>query len=945
MHNLHLEFAYPWAPWLFLLLIPVFLLTLIPYFRLDKRYRRTRNRVTSIILHILVMVFTTCVLTGLTFVYEVNNLENELILLVDVSDTEEQSAELRDKYVEMVLEESRYDAFRVGVVTFGFTQVNAVPFTYDVEKAFEQYLIADLPDTSATDIAAALRYAGALFENPEASKIVLITDGKETDESATAVINSIAAQGTRVDVINVASDYAGDTVQVLGVTFPDYHINPNEECPIEVTIKSRSVTEASVIELYDNGELDPDSGSREVSLIAGRQTVIFRPVFETKGLHKIEIKVQQTGDTLEKNNNFYTYYYLDVYTRVLIIEQEAGESEALAELLEQDGFDYEVDILNLKTAEELPGTVDFFREYDQVILNNIANEDIEPIGLDLLLNSFVHDYGGGLFTVGGSDSTGKAHAYNRLDMLNTVYQQMLPVEVINYTPPVGVVIIIDISGSMGSADEVGSAVYWAKEGAIACLSALTPRDYIGVMTLGSTYGAELPMTPYTSTYESYIRTTIRNINGTGGTVYSDSIKRAGQMLSRGSLPNVDRRHIIIVSDGMPGEKPEVYLQATKDNYDLNGITLSFVGIDVAAGSTVEENMLELVETGHGRYHNVSSGNLSKLTNEMHDDLNADAIKEMVDEPFHPQVNNTLSPTLRGVWYGSVENDEDGFINRAFNARLGGFYGVKARKGADVILMGNNEVPLYAQWKYGEGMVGCFMSDLNGTWSSEFLADPDAQRFIFNVVANLMPTEAIRPNEISVTLREENYINQLSIFTTLEQGQTLRGQLIDTATDLGISMNEITDLSALQNPGYYVTLAMSSANDYSRCNFVVKASGTYRILIEKLNADGTVVATYETFKNFSYSLEYSQELEETDCTKLMNQLAGRGNGNVIDNSEQLGLIFENFVTDLRRVFDPRWIFMGLAMGIFLLDIIVRKFKFKWPHEIIREHMEKKSDKRD
>ena len=34
-------------------------------------------------------------------------------------------------------------------------------------------------------------------------------------------------------------------------------------------------------------------------------------------------------------------------------------------------------------------------------------------------------------------------------------------------------------------------------------------------------------------------------------------------------------------------------------------------------------------------------------------------------------------------------------------------------------------------------------------------------------------------------------------------------------------------------------------------------------------------------------------------------------------------------------------MILAIVFFLADIAVRKFKFKWPHELIREYKEKKN----
>ena len=55
------------------------------------------------------------------------------------------------------------------------------------------------------------------------------------------------------------------------------------------------------------------------------------------------------------------------------------------------------------------------------------------------------------------------------------------------------------------------------------------------------------------------------------------------------------------------------------------------------------------------------------------------------------------------------------------------------------------------------------------------------------------------------------------------------------------------------------------------------------------------------------------------------------------------IFEGFITDIDKVYDPRFVMMIVAIVLFLLDIAVRKFKFKWPHEIIRAYREKKNSK--
>ncbi len=951
MRNFHLAFAYPWAPWLFLLLIPAAALTLIPYFLLNKKYRKTRNRITSMVLHLMIMLLAICVLTGVTFVYEVGNPDNELLLLVDVSETEETVAERRDNVVDDIIRDSAYDGFKVGIVTFGFSQVYAVPFTYDIDSIYDQYEGAELPDTSATDIAAALRYARTLFSNPETSKIVLITDGKETDEQAISVIGSIATQGTRVDAVYLSSAFEEDRVQVTDVQFPDYHLETGDVCEIGVTLQSKENTDATLVEFYDNGTLN-DELTQTVPLYPGSQTVVFNTVFETDGLHEIRIKVTESQDGMQSNNEYYAYYYLQRFNHVLIIEHESGQSEELVSLLEDEEADYVTTVLNLTEAEEYPTTVEELRQYDQIILNNIANADLralpvpsdrDPGDADWFvknLYSYVYDYGGGLFTVGGSDASGEAHSYNRVDMYNSLYQQMLPVQAIEYTPPVGVMVVIDISGSMTEEGGSGlSKLYWAKQGAIACLDALTERDYIGVMTLDSVYGDVLPLTPRTR--ESYIRETILAIDGTGGTVYSDAIRRAGQKLT--SLKGVDRRHIIVVSDGAPSASDEeLYLQETKNNYENEGITLSFVGIGVTEGSQQAEKMVELVETGHGKIHYVDNSNLPKLLDEMRDDLNAPDVKEVNDEPFNPQIADVRSPLLSGVEYGEVKDEEGTVLNRALDVKLYGFYGVKARTNVDLVLMGNYEVPIYAQWKFGRGMVGSFMSDLNGRWSSDFLRDENARKFLYNAVSNLMPIENIRPNEITVDLSGENYINQVNVYTSLEEGQTLRAQLTDTESGTSYSLNEVTVYEGAE-PDIYVTLALDANNRYSRCSFVLKRQGTYCITIEKCDADGNVLATCEVYKSFSYSLEYDQNLESTDTAETLRTLSGRANGVMIEDEDGLWQIFENFVTSITRTFDPRWLFMGLAMVLFLLDIAARKFKFKWPHELIRDYKEKRAEK--
>ena len=82
MTNFSIDFT---NPWLLFLLIPAVFIVLFPYFRMAKRYRRTRNRIVSMVLCITVMVLGISVLSGLHFDYDVVNNNNEVILLIDAS--------------------------------------------------------------------------------------------------------------------------------------------------------------------------------------------------------------------------------------------------------------------------------------------------------------------------------------------------------------------------------------------------------------------------------------------------------------------------------------------------------------------------------------------------------------------------------------------------------------------------------------------------------------------------------------------------------------------------------------------------------------------------------------------------------------------------------------------------------------------------------------------
>ena len=903
MTNFSIQFTYPWF---LLLLIPALFFSLFPYFRMAKKYRRTRNHIISVVLHTTAMVLCIFVFSGMHFDYQTINSNNEVFLLVDVSYSGRETQEKKNEFVQSVLDSGNSE-YKVGIITFGYGQTYAAELSTNAEKTYESYedsLRDNKPDDSATDIAAAVSFARTHIKHPKTAKLVILSDGIETDGEALAAIKAAAADGIRVDTVSFTDEKEIPDAQIVGAVMPDYNVSAKSEVKLGVTVPS-SVAQTAQITLRDN---DGEEETTEVSLEPGVQTFEIAHTFAEQGLHRLSFDLSfkepvEIEDAVEANNEYSSYLYMEVFDDILIVEGFEGEAEKLQELLKEE---YTLTVLNVAEAEKFPKTLDEMRLYDQVVLANVSHSDM-PAGFEDLLNSYVKDIGGGLFTVGGSEPDGdEAHAYNRKDLYGTTYQDMLPVIAEDYTPPLGVVIIIDCSGSMSDVLEN------AKAGARACLNAMTERDYCGVIALDDDYKEALALTPVTREYE--IVAAIDNIGNGGGTLLTPSLKRAGDSLK--AQTNIEKRHIIVVSDCMFSDNVEKYGSVLQSNFEA-GITISVVGINTSADS--EKAGREIVKLGNGgsdddseeeaekwksKYHHTVTG--EDLSSIMREDLTVPDIKEVEAKPF--------VPTIR------VHNAVVSGVEQANMPRLNGYYGTKIKEDAEIVLAGEF-VPIYAQWKYGEGMVGSFMCDLSGKWSSEFLSDETGQRIIKNIIGVLFPKENIRAQDIEIKLTEKNYGNVLNVYTDMEEGERIELQIFKDS-----------------EPKPVQTIKPTEKEGYTQIPFTITEPGVYELVVKKKDATGKDVSEATIYKAFSYSQEYNTfvEADEETSVALLEGMASAGKGKRIETESQ---VFEGLIKKLSHTFDPRLAFVIVSIVLVLLDIAVRKFKFKWLHEIIRERKEK------
>ena len=263
------------------------------------------------------------------------------------------------------------------------------------------------------------------------------------------------------------------------------------------------------------------------------------------------------------NNTYTAFMSIEQYNKILILQRDDGfTSNALTDIL-TEGDAFEVEVIDFFDTEEIPDTVGQLRDYDQVVLNNVSTTDMvdkwdeeKALDFQLALYRYVYDYGGSLLTVGGDNGAGdQANFYDRAALArdySVPIRQMLPVQAIDYTPPLGVVIIIDKSGSMDETLAVGSTrenrLWWARAGATSCLNSTEFRDYIGIMTLDSVNEVILPLTPRTQ--REKITTAIESVDeANGGTIATNALISArAQLIAEYNGGKIEKKHIIIVSD-------------------------------------------------------------------------------------------------------------------------------------------------------------------------------------------------------------------------------------------------------------------------------------------------------------------------------------------------------------------------------------------------------------
>lgn len=749
---------------------------------------------------------------------------------------------------------------RAGVIVFGREAlVERLP---SPERAFGAP--AARPFGGATNIADALQLGLALLPAEGHRRLALLSDGGENRGTAREIAHAAAAQGVPIDVVPLSGSADGLDAQIAGATLPAA-AREGQRLPLRVDLESNTpVTGRLVVTGPDGSAI----ATTPVKIGAERQTIDILLPEAPAGFNRYTVRLEVPEDARIQNNAIETFSYVRGKPRVLLVAQSPADATGLERALRAA----QVDVAVVNPAS-MPGTFGELIRYDAIALVNVPRTMFSDETMQRIA-AYVRDFGGGLLMVGGPQSFGPG------GWRNTPVEAALPVTMDiperQRQPPVSVVVVIDISGSMAATEDGIPKLSLALEGARRIAMLLRDEDELTVIPFDDRPGVIVGPLPG-SQRDAVIEQMNRVSLGGSGINIHDALVVAARYTRASKHPV---RHIITITDGNDTVQQEGALDIVRSLYG-EGVTLTSIAI--GQGDHVPF-IRDMAAVGGGRTF------LTERAADIPDLLTGEAqtiiAPYIVEGAVTPQ-RGTPHPVLRGI-----EAAPD----------LYGYVLTTLRETAQAALVAPDGTVLLAAWQYGVGRSLAWTSDLSGRWAKEWVAWDALPQFSAQLFAWLLPQQI--SDTLTIATRPVGDALVVEVIARTPDGAPQTGLLVDArliAADGALVETALREVS----PGQYRTSLDSLP------------AGAYLVQIVARDRQGTPVTSATGGAAMPLSAEYRSQAGDD---RVLEELASITGGRIDPQPHQ---VFERGDAARGVIREIGLPLLWLALVLWPLDIALRR----------------------
>jgi Mg-chelatase subunit ChlD len=548
-------------------------------------------------------------------------------------------------------------------------------------------------------LADGIQMAMAIAPPDTAARIVLVSEGNETEGDLKEAARTAAANRIPIDVLPLRYRYANEVLFRRLVAPP--RVRSGQMVPLRFLLDSTGDIRGRLLLTLNGQSVDlvPDSPEvavpvelkegtnvKTVSIPVGARGILsFNAVF---------LPDDPKQDRIAENNRADAIAYVAGPGYVCVFDTE-GAGADLARVLEQAGIR-----TVRREVSELPTELTRLLDVDAIVLANTPVHQFTMAQQEMLCR-YVNDLGGGLVMVGGPDAFGAG------GWIGSPVAGILPVDLDppqkKQLPLGSLVLVLDHSGSMA-----GQKIEICKAAAAGTVRMLSQRDQVGIVIFDAATEWLVQLGPAQD--KDAICSKISSIGAGGGTIMGPAMEKALT-----ALKDVKQgiRHVILLTDGRTSDR-ELCGRLGMD-LAAEGITVSTVAVGPDADTLL---LHDIAVQAQGRFYPVADP--MSIPEIFIKEAQIVRRSMIIEQTFTPQIVYSLSEILSGV--------------PAALPALDGYVLTGPKGGLSQLILGSNEAdPILATCQSGLGRCVAFTSSADSRWAASWVQWPGFSKFWEQVI--------------------------------------------------------------------------------------------------------------------------------------------------------------------------------------------------------------------